>query len=244
MINITSRKIFLSAQWQYLAMLNYIIPKEILIPHLPPQTELDLYNGEAMASIVGFLFKNTKVLGVKWPLHTHFEEVNLRFYIKHFDGTQWKRGVAFISEIVPKPIISLMANKLYNEPYQTMKMNHNIHQDKNTITAEYQWKSKTQWNTLKVTAQNKPTLILPNTPEDFIFEHYWGYNKLKNDTTIEYAVEHPRWEVYPVQYYNLDCNIKEIYGPTFTPYLTTNPTSVFLAKGSEIIVRKPTKLKL
>jgi uncharacterized protein YqjF (DUF2071 family) len=88
-------------------MLNYQIPPEILTPHLPKGTELDFFEGKALASVVGFLFNNTKVFGIKWPFHTNFEEVNLRFYVKRFDGVKWKRGVAFISEIVPKTYDSM-----------------------------------------------------------------------------------------------------------------------------------------
>jgi uncharacterized protein YqjF (DUF2071 family) len=42
--------------------------------------------------MVGFVFKDTRVLGIKWPFHVNFEEVNLRFYVRHFDGKEWKGG--------------------------------------------------------------------------------------------------------------------------------------------------------
>ncbi len=58
------------------------------------------------------MFTNTKVLGISWPFHVSFEEVTLRLYVKHYDGTALKRGVVFVSEIVPKPIIAFMANTL------------------------------------------------------------------------------------------------------------------------------------
>ena len=60
-------KIFLSARWEWLAMFNYEVDAAVLIPHLPPYTEIDFYNGKAMVSVVGFLFNNTKVMGIKWP---------------------------------------------------------------------------------------------------------------------------------------------------------------------------------
>lgn len=80
------KAIFLTAQWEYLVMLNYPVPPEILIPYLPKGTELDLFQGKALVSVVGFLFNNTKVFGIRWPFHTNFEEVNLRFYVKRFNG--------------------------------------------------------------------------------------------------------------------------------------------------------------
>ena len=239
----TPRKTFLSANWEHLIMLNYEVPPEILKPFIPPFTELDLWNGKALVSVVGFMFTHVKVLGIKWPLHTHFEEVNLRLYVKHFDGQSWKRGVAFISEIVPRHMIAWMANGLYNEHYSAMLMRHQITETDQDISVSYDWKKKGKWNNLKVKATNSPTPIQPGSDEEFIFEHYWGYNELNPKTTIEYGVEHPRWEVYPVTAVEADYDIKNLYGKAFVPYLSAKPHSVFLAKGSKVVVRKPRYLR-
>ena len=233
------RKTFLSAHWEHLIMLNYEVPAEILKPFIPPFTELDLWKGKALVSVVGFMFTHTKVLGVQWPLHTHFEEVNLRLYVKHLDGNAWKRGVSFVSEIVPKHMIAWMANGLYNEHYKAMPMRHQIKETPNELNVSYDWKYRNKWNNLKVTAANSPSLIQPGTEEEFIFEHYWGYNQLNKTTTIEYGVVHPRWEVYPVTSFEADYDIDKLYGKEFVPFLSAKPHSVFLAKGSEVIVRKP-----
>ncbi len=233
------KSVFLTATWEYLAMLNYPVPEEILLPYLPGGTQIDTWNGQAMVSVVGFLFNNTKVFGLNWPFHTHFEEVNLRFYIKHFDGEKWKRGVAFISEIVPKPAIAMIANKLYNEHYSYQPMKHAVSIQDDQLRVQYDWKYKKQWQSLSVTTTKNSSPILSGTEEEFIFEHYWGYNQLNKHTTIEYGVEHPRWEVYPVTDYQLTCDIKNQYGHSFTPYLGGLAQTAFLAKGSSVIIRKP-----
>ncbi len=238
------QKIFLSATWEYLAMINYEVDTAVLQKHLPPYTAVDLYNGKALVSIVGFLFNNTKVFGLQWPWHKHFEEVNLRYYIKHFDGEKWKRGVGFVSEIVPKPIITLTANLLYNEHYSTAQMSHSVKTENNQLIAEYQWKRKNEsGNRFQITAENTLTDIIKDSEEEFIFEHYFGYNQLNSHTTIEYEVEHPRWQVYPVKDFMLDCDIKNLYGAEFVPFISNKvPHSVFLARGSDVLVRKPVRI--
>ncbi len=243
--NPSPKKIFLSATWEYLAMINYEVDPAILKKHLPPYTAVDFFEGKALVSVVGFLFNNTCVFGFRWPFHTHFEEVNLRYYLKHFDGTHWKRGVGFVSEIVPKPLISIIANTLYNEHYSTAKMSHKITETANTITAAYQWKKINQpSNSLLIEATNKPKIIAIGSEEEFIFEHYFGYNKLNHHTTIEYAVEHPRWQVYPVTNVKLHCDVAKLYGAEFVPFIENcTPHSVYLAKGSDVIVRKPLLIK-
>lgn len=108
---------FLKAEWKKLAIINYEVDSDILLPYLPAKTELDMWQGKCFLSLVGFMFLNTKLLGLSIPFHRHFEEVNLRFYVKHHDGTQWKRGVVFIKEIVPKPMLTVVANTVYKEHY-------------------------------------------------------------------------------------------------------------------------------
>ncbi|CAN5709590.1 DUF2071 domain-containing protein [soil metagenome] len=234
--------VFLSASWEYLAMFNYEVDPAILKEHLPPFTGIDYYDGKALVSVVGFLFNNTRVMGVKWPGHVNFEEVNLRYYIKHHDGNQYKRGVGFVSEIVPKYMIATLANRLYNEHYSVAAMHHSVSLENDLITVEYLWKQKDNWNTLNVKALPVLQDIKKLSAEEFIFEHYYGYNKLNENTTIEYSLKHPVWQVYPVTDYLINCDVEKLYGKAFVPFIQDQkPHSVFLAKGSEVIVRMPVK---
>ena len=68
-------KTFLKAHWSNLLMANYEVSPEILKKYLPYKTELDVWNGQCYASIVGFQFLETQVLGIKFPFHTNFDEV-------------------------------------------------------------------------------------------------------------------------------------------------------------------------
>lgn len=239
------RKIFLTATWQNLAMLNYEVDAAILQAYLPPYTTLDLFDGKALVSVVGFQFNDTKVLGVSWPWHTNFEEVNLRFYVRYFDGENWKRGTVFISEIVPKMAIAAAANILYNEHYSTANMFHRIKEVDNQLLVEYHWKKKSgTWNFIKIAASAAVQEIETGSEAEFILEHYYGYNGFDSNTTIEYAVEHPRWQIYPVTSYVLQADIAHLYGAVFVPFIDgVKPHSVFLARGSAVIVRKPRKIK-
>ena len=229
---------FLEADWNNLLMLNYVVDPEVLNPYLPPSTELDLWQGKAMVSMVGFMFNDTKVLGIKWPFHITFEEVNLRFYVKHFDGKEWKRGAVFISEIVPKSIIAIIANNLYKEHYRALPMRHSqIPVGDNHTEFAYEWKLKNRWNKLCATVSDIFEDIQPGSPEEFIFEHYWGYNKLTDTQTMEYQVEHVSWQIAKVKDYVFDADITELYGEEFLPFLNQKPYSAFFANGSAISVR-------
>lgn len=229
---------FLDAQWRKLLMANYEVSPEILQKYLPYKTELDLWNNRCYVSIVGFLFVETKVLGIKFPFHTNFEEVNLRFYVRYNDNGEWKRGVVFIKEIVPKFMITLVANTVYNENYATHACKHEIAESNSELFVKYSWKSRSGWNHLRATASNQSQAILPDSEKEFITEHYWGYARYSDKKTNEYEVTHPRWNVYPVKDYQIQCNFGELYGQDFAFLKDTIPTSVLLAEGSEISVLK------
>ena len=225
---------FLNAEWNNLIMANYVVPKELLTPFIPHKTELDYFNGNTFVSLIGFLFLNTRILGLSVPYHMNFEEVNLRFYVKYNDGGKWKRGTVFIKEIVPKLAISFLANSIYGEKYSTMKMKHFHIEKADEIETCYEWKYKNRWNKLAASSQKKSSPMRINSEEEFIAEHYWGYTKYNNEKTYEYEVNHPRWEIFKVLNYTIDCDFGGIYGNEFSILSDAVPSSVFMAKGSEI----------
>ncbi|AXB55467.1 YqjF family protein [Flavobacterium fluviale] len=234
---------FLKAEWKNLALFNYEVDAEILEKYLPAGTEIDIWNNKCYVSLVGFMFKNTKVLGLKVPFHVDFEEVNLRFYVKRFENGEWKRGVVFIKEIVPKKAITFIANTLYQEHYETQKMRYEIIENKNTNTFIYQWKKDKKWNTIQLETTNVLKKIEVDSEAEFITEHYFGYTKIDEETTFEYEVQHPRWEQLEVLNHNIEIDFEKIYGNDFGFLQDSKPTSVFLAKGSKITVKNKRKLQ-
>src|SRR5690242_7872403 len=124
---------FLTAEWRKLAIINYSVDPAILAPYVPYGTELDYWNGKCYVSLVGFRFINTKLKGISIPFHTDFDEINLRFYVRHKASGIWKRGVSFIREIVPKPALALVANTIYREKYVTLPTKHNLIENDGTL---------------------------------------------------------------------------------------------------------------
>jgi len=235
---------FLTAHWNNLIMANYKVDPALLRDHLPAQTELDLYNGDCYVSLVGFMFEETAVRGIKFPFHVNFEEVNLRFYVRYNDHGIWKRGAVFIKEIVTKRMISFVANTLYKENYITLPMKHHYIVKDSEIDCGYHWKYAGNWMRLEVVAEKDPVAIVPGSKEEFIAEHYWGYSRYNKLTTFEYGVAHESWLIHAVKHCHIECDFAKLYGTVFAVLDNARPNSVFLAKGSAISVSGKRKLRV
>ncbi len=237
------KKVFLKAEWRKLLIINYEVEPESLLPYLPAHTELDLYQGKCLVSIVGFMFLNTRIKGIKVLYHIDFEEVNLRFYNTHkTPGGTTNRGTTFIKEIVSKPAITFIANSLYKENYVTLPMGNTIVEHEHDLEIEYRWRYHKKNNFIRCKAEKKLNLMAPNSIEEFITEHYWGYTKLSATQTSEYAVEHPRWETYKVNDFEVDIDFEALYGTSFAFLKEKTPHSVILAEGSDVLVRSGRKI--
>jgi uncharacterized protein YqjF (DUF2071 family) len=226
---------FLSANWRYLAMLNFFVDPQIVAPLVPPGTEIDFENGETFLSVVGFLFLDTRLLGLPIPLHRDFEEVNLRFYVRKKSADTWRRGVVFVRELVPRRAIATIARTFYGEPYLAVPMKHDIDHADSKLTVEYSWRRGTKWESLKMSASGEAQTIPAGSHAEFITEHYWGYTCFRGGCS-EYRIEHPRWKVWNADSFEFKADVPALYSEQFVEPLSVAPRSAFIADGSPIEV--------
>jgi uncharacterized protein YqjF (DUF2071 family) len=246
-MNPSSTPVFLTAEWRHLAMLNYEVDPGMLAPFLPAGTELDLWNGKALVSVVGFLFQNTRVRGIPIPFHRNFEEVNLRFYVRRKADDDWRRGVVFIKELVPRAAIALIARTFYNENYVALPMSRQIEKSParpdEIKSAEYGWRINGRQEGLKLITRGNAQPLVAGSEQEFITEHYWGYSVQRDGSTLEYRVEHPRWRVWEAEAAELRCDVAALYGRQYVSALNRPPASAFLAEGSAVKVYQGVRLK-
>jgi uncharacterized protein len=156
-------------------MLNYVVEPGLLDPYVPVGTTMDAFNGKTYLSLVAFRFCRTKLLGyVPVPFHVNFEEVNLRFYVRRNDGDDDRRGVVFITEVVPRKAIAATARLLYGENYRHAPMRHISEENGGMKALEFQWKVRGDWCRLWARVKGLPTHPPDGSLQQFITEHYWG----------------------------------------------------------------------
>lgn len=230
---------FLTAEWRYLAMLNFAVDPKLLESRVPLGTALDFHERRTFVGVVGFLFLDTRVMDIPIPLHRNFEEVNLRFYVRRKSDDGWRRGVVFVRELVPRSAIAMVARVFYGEPYSALPMRHEIVHRDGDLEVEYGWRHGGEWESLRMTAAGEPQDISVGSHEEFITEHYWGYTGLRSRVS-EYKVEHPRWRVWPAKTWSFEAEVATVYGAEFVETLNTAPVSAFIAEGSKVEVRRRT----
>lgn len=224
---------FLTAFWRDLIIFNYEIPPTLLDPLLPDGCEIDLNEGRAFASLVLFEFEQTRVLGIPWPGHVNFSEVNLRLYVKRREGKTVKRGVIFVKELVPRWMIATIARVFYAEPYEAVP----IHRRVTTINGGRRLHySIARRHQVLATIDDRWQVPDPSSHETFIIEHYWGYNRVSPGKTYEYEVQHPTWRVNQLRDYEVAVDFEALYGPTWGFLSLARPYSAFIAEGSAVSV--------
>lgn len=227
-------RIFLTAEWRHLVMLSYEVDPGVLRERVPEGTELDIWQGKTFVSMVGFRFLKTRVRGIPIPFHRDFDEVNLRFYVKRDHPEGVRRGVVFVKEIVPRAAIAWVARTVYNENYVSLPMRHRLAQPE----LVYEWRHLGAWVRMAVRLDGEPQLPHEGSEQAFITEHYWGYAVARDGGTLEYRVEHPRWNVCRVCECELRGDLEPLYGGGLSRFLTGRPSSAFVADGSEVVVRE------
>jgi uncharacterized protein YqjF (DUF2071 family) len=236
-------KKFLTADWRYLGMLNFEVDPAVLRSYVPVGVELDDYRGRHFISLVGFLFLDTHVLSLPAFFHQNFEEVNLRFYVRRSAGGEARSGVVFLREMVARPLVAELAKLTYNEPYRTVPLQHTILDTSGELQCvEYQFGGPSELCRMTLHVESPLETLPVGSEEEFLSHRQWGYTRQRDGGTIEYRVEHSRWNIWPNARWELDGPLREFYEEPFASILHMGPSSAFIADGSAVAVHLPDRI--
>jgi uncharacterized protein YqjF (DUF2071 family) len=237
-------RVFLTAEWRHLLVLNYEVDPDILAPYIPPGTELDFDASRCFVSIVAFRFERTRLLGMAAPFHTTFPEINLRFYVLRKTPEGTRRGVVFLRELVNRRAVAAIANWAYNEHYRVMPIQAKLTLESGQVAPDsrvaYEWRHERRSNCIAAKRSGEWRDLATDSHEAFIAEHYFGYGVARDGRTIEYRVAHPAWRVADVSNVEIAIDARNLYGETVAAVMATGPHSAFLLDGSPVTVFRPT----
>ena len=157
-----------------------------------------------------------------------------------------RRAVTFIRELVPRSAIALVARLAYNEPYRALRMRHQIERASSasgaTVQVGYEWTGALGRAGIHLSADGEPCPLRAGSLEEFITEHYWGYTRQRDGTTVEYEVRHPSWRVWNASSARLHGGLTDVFPSPFAAVLDRPPDCAFLAEGSPVAVHAPVRV--
>ena len=169
-------------KWRDLLFLHWAVYPQALRPLIPPQLELDLFDGTAYIGLVPFTMTGVRPVGLPpvWGLSS-FHETNLRTYVRLGDRDP---GVWFFNLEAANSIAVRLARALFHLPYHRARMfwSENASDETKPQPATIVYAGVRQWPgplpasyTIRATAAGPTRHAEPGTLEHFLIERYILY---------------------------------------------------------------------
>jgi uncharacterized protein YqjF (DUF2071 family) len=220
-------------EWRDILTATWAVHPSLLAALVPAGTTLDLWNGDALLSLVGARVLDSRIAGVPVPLHQDFDHIDLRFHVRRQLGSATRRGVVFIRQIVPSVSMTLLGRLLYNERCLATETRRDLQPGEQGWTV-YEWLVGNRWNRLSAVRAGEAAAASEHTIDEFLVDRPWAYSRQADGSTMEFHAEHPRWDVWPTKEMLLDCDVAPLFGSEFVAALSSPPISTFVAVGSAV----------
>ena len=243
--NNNGNKKLMTANYSELVTVNFQIDPKILEPRVPRGLELDFFNDETYVSLVAMMLRDVRVWGIPIHVATGFEQVNLRFYVRRRIGNEFRRGTCFIKDYVSSSAAAWILGSLFKADFHRLKMKHdNSGFDglpESVPHVDYGWKAGDGWNRLRVKALSPMRETERETKHGFVLDHDYQYSQRKGKT-LEYPSDRPDWTIWSASQASFQCDVKRLFGVEFAKPLGRRPSSIFVAKGSDVTIFRPTTI--
>jgi uncharacterized protein YqjF (DUF2071 family) len=225
--------IFMKGYWENLIIRTFECEASVLERYLPNHVELDLYHGKALFSMVAFTFSKVRFFGIKIPLLQSFGEINFRCYVKSkIDGT---KGVVFIKELAPKPLIAFVANAIYNEPFYYKNIKKKLFKTQNYSNITYEFKIGQAQHKIYALMKNTVEKLKANTLQEFVVDRYIAFVKNHFNKTMTYKICHKPWQVFKVLKIDMSNQLLFLLPK---PFWNAKEVATYVVDGSSITIEK------
>lgn len=221
---------FLVGRWSQICLWNFVVPEQLLAPHLPAGLTLERYQGEAHLTLLARKVSEARLLGVHWPWMTEFPMVELRFYV-HCGQT---RGTITLARLVPGRLLSLVLARAWHEPCVAATVADTIERTADGPRVEYAVHLGGRVHRLGLVGRDPPLMAPAGTPEHHFKEQPWSFTRGRDGQLRYREVQHPLWFCYPVEDFRLDLAWADVFGEAYAVLEGRVPDSAVLAVGSEV----------
>jgi uncharacterized protein YqjF (DUF2071 family) len=182
----------MAQSWRDLLFAHWPVSAAELARAVPPQLELDLFDGQAWIGVIPFRMDGVRPRGmVALPWFSATPEINVRTYVT-FGG---KRGIYFFSLHAANPAAATVARRFFHLPYYRAAMNvrsegESVHYDSRRESAEFRAVYRPSGEA--VPAQ-------PGTLEYWLTERYCFYTLDNDGRVIRCEIDHGAWPLQPAE---------------------------------------------
>jgi uncharacterized protein YqjF (DUF2071 family) len=182
--------------WRDLLFLHYEVPHAWLRERVPPELELDAFDGRVFVGIVPF------TMGHVWfgPVYGGtFLETNVRTYVRSGDNS----GVFFLSLDCNRRVVVAAARATYHLPYFHARMRSTVEGD----TTDYELMRGDAHLAVKWTRLGEPSHSAPGSLAHFLTERYSLFGTRRGGDIYRLPVAHQPWTLSPARVDHLDTNL-------------------------------------
>jgi len=188
--------------WHDVLFAHWEVDRDVLLPRIPTQCELDLFEGRAWLGIVAFEMTNVAPRMVPaLPWLSAFPEINVRTYVRAND----KPGVYFFSLDATNAVAVLAARTLFHLPYFAASI------ALRRSEADVDYRSERASGAAVFHARYRPAGAAsapgPGTLEHFLTERYCLYTVDGASRLRRLEIHHPPW---PLQRAEADVHLNTL----------------------------------
>lgn len=182
--------------WEELLFAHWPVPARVLRDHIPPQLELEQFEGEAFLGLVPFRMNRVRPrVTPALPGTACFPELNVRTYVRHGE----RPGVWFFSLDAASWLSVRLARVGFGLPYFDARMG--IEVGERGVVFRSRRVQRGAWPA-EFVGEYRPTgpvsLAQPGTLEAFLVERYCLYS-LRRGRLMRGEVAHPPWPLQPAE---------------------------------------------
>jgi uncharacterized protein len=226
-------------KWRDLLFVHWAVSPQAIRPLVPPQLDLDLFEGTAYIGLVPFTMTGVRPVWLPpvWGLSS-FHETNLRTYVRMGDRDP---GVWFFNLEAANSIAVRLARALFHLPYHRARMfleRERLGNQESTSPATIVYAGVRLWPgplpasyTIRATPGEQTRLAQAGTLEHFLIERYVLY-AARNARLFQGQVYHTPYPIQSAVLHSIDENILA----TWNLNPSESPLFAHFSKGVDVEV--------
>lgn len=180
-------------RWHEVLFAHWSFPPDALRRLVPPQLQLDTFDGKAWVGLVSFRMSGIRLRGLpSMPWLSHFPELNLRTYVKVGD----RAGVHFLSLDGDSRLAVVLARRWFHVPYYRAKISLYRQGDTVHCTCRRRHRRAPQARFKGSYAPlGESGRVEPGTFEHWLVERYCLFAVDPRGRTVSGEIHHSPWEI-------------------------------------------------